>query len=126
MASLYVRKAVKGWLASGPVPFVDTVNLEEDPRDDVWCTVQWMPGSNEVLDYCRNTLERAAFQLVFFGKPGIGDEHLLEQAEIGLANLLGQSDNAKKLQLMGANTPEDFSIGNHFGIQFIVDYEYTP
>jgi hypothetical protein len=125
MSSLYVRKLAKVWATAGPVPFVDTVNLEEDPRHDVWCTIQWMSGSNEVLDYCRNTVERASFQLVFFGKPGIGDEILLEQAELGLLHIMAQSDNAKKLQLMGAGVPEDFSIGNHFGVQFIVDYEYT-
>jgi hypothetical protein len=125
MSSLYVRQKVKEWLAVGTIPFVDTVNIEADPTEETWCTVQWLSGTNEIIDYCQNSVENGAFLIIYLGRAGVGDETLLGIAEQGVRDLLSKIDNTGKLQLMGAGIPENFVIKNHFGVQFMVDYEFA-
>lgn len=125
MASKYVRDLVRSWLALDVVPFYNTDNEDQNPKDPVWCTVEWGVGSSTRLNYCGHRIESNSFNLCYVSKTGIGDAAALTAAEAGLATLLGRIDAAKKLQFVDWGPPDTFSDDKgRYIISVNVEYEY--
>lgn len=125
MADLYVRNLVRSWLVSGVVPYYDTVNIEQDPEEDLWCTVDWGFSFPSLMTYCGEVQHEGSFRVLYFGLPGIGDQAVLAAAEIDMASLMSQMDPNKQLALIGISSAEDVLEENYFGVAYSVDYEYT-
>lgn len=123
MSSRYVRTTVQNWLRQGNVPFYPTVNVEQNPTDDAWCTVMWAFGDKQVDTYCRTTTEYGTFNVIFFGIAGIGDDTLLSIAEPEMELLLLRQDPNNRLVLLEYNSPVDFRQDEHYCLEFQVSYE---
>jgi hypothetical protein len=124
MSSLYVRNLVRTWLAATPVPFYDTVNLEQNPTDPVWKTVDWGFPSRERDTFCGQYQESGAIGIAYFGQPGKGDSDLLVQAEADITALMAQLDPTAALVLEDRGAPFDFRQGNVYVVEFQVEYVY--
>jgi len=123
MASLILRQTIRDWLALGTVPFYDTVNLEQAPNDDYWCTVEWGFSSNQKLNYCGDREESGSFQVYYFGPVGLGDAAVLSLAESEIELLMSRLDLTGVVNLIESNTAEDFTDENYYGVTFLIEYE---
>lgn len=124
MTSRYVRTEVRNWLLQGNVPYYDTVNLEQNPTDPIWSTVDWGYADRQMTTYCHNHVEEGSFNVVFFGDPGVGDDALLAAAEADMDLLLLRVDPNARLTLTNYNAPFSFRQEEHFALEFNVTYEY--
>lgn len=127
MSSLYVRNTVRGWAASSPTPFYDTVNYEHNPRDSVWWTIEFEVELSERMTNCGDEQEQGVIELVFCGQPGNGDNAVLAAAEAEAKRLLTKSDAADQLHLVRAMPPEEFSAGDGdrwYRVVVGIEYQY--
>jgi hypothetical protein len=124
MSSRYVRTTVRNWLNQGNVPYYDTVNQEQDPTDDIWSTVDWGMQTRAMETYCRETVEDGAFTVIFFGRPGIGDDALLQASEAEMDLLMLRVDTSGRLVLLDRGVPIDFRQEDHFCVEYLIGYEY--
>jgi hypothetical protein len=124
MSSRYVRTTVRNWLGLGSVPFYDTVNVEQDPTDRIWNSVDWGAGFRDRETFC-GEVESGNFDVVFVGPPGIGDDELLEKAEAEIQVLMTRVDPSQKLSLLMFSAPQDFRTSQgKFCVSISVEYEY--
>lgn len=124
MSSRYVRRKVGEWMALMTVPYYPTVNVEQDPTDATWVTVEYNIPFNNTLTFCNNKLEEGSFTIAFFGQSGIGDDQLLTAAEADVDLFMSQVDSAGLLQLMRNSPPIDFRQHEFYVVEFTIDYEY--
>lgn len=114
MASKYIRDMIDTWVKdpSMKVPFYPTINMEQDPPDDIWFTVEFSSGYKEKLTYCGTTSENGEVEIVFFGRPGIGYDTLLTALEADIKTLMAMRDPAQKMVLLDSSPPAEFSDGS--------------
>jgi hypothetical protein len=124
MANLYVRRLVKSWLTAGAVPFFDTVSREQNPNDDIWCTVDWGAPYRTKESYCDKFTEDGTISIVFFGLSGIGDDALLTAAEAAMVALMLKFDITGALVLLDHGVGIDFRQSDHYCVEYQVPYEY--
>ena len=68
MSALYVRQTVREWLARPEltVPFYDTVNVEQNPSDEVWSTASFDASFRERLTFCEDSwIEEGDINVVY-------------------------------------------------------------
>lgn len=132
MSSLAVRQHVENWLqdAAMTVPFYGTVNVDQDPRDDIWMTVMFSANYREVLTYCEGIEEEEGeIELVYFGEPGTGYQALLTALEGDVATFMAQKDPSHKLTLKSRSAPYEWSGGSserHYALSVFIEYSYYP
>lgn len=130
MSSLYVRQTVRGWLADPAMatPFYNTTNEEQAPNDAIWCTLDFGYADRERLTFCQGDIsEEGEFEVVYLGRPGVGDVALLTAAEADMKTLMAQRDPSNKLILTARSAPDEFTQGDaqlEYGVSFSVDYTY--
>lgn len=131
MSSLYVRDLVRGWSQDAGLglvlPYVETVNVETDPRVPSWFTLAWVSAQATRITYCGSMEESGSFDFIALGKPGIGDRELLAAAEHDVAILLAQADPTGRLTLLRASPPQDFLQGGSvpwYTVSMVIDYLY--
>ena len=130
MSSRYVRQIFEQWLQDPAlsVPFYPTVNMEQNPTDDTWCTADFSGSYRDVLTFCNGVVsEDGEVELVYFGRPGIGYDTLLQQVENDVAILEGMEDPAGKLVIMGRSAPYEFSSGSaakEYSLSVFFEYRY--
>jgi hypothetical protein len=105
-------------------PFYNTVNMEQDPTDNMWATVEYNIPIKNTATFCGDTIEEGNFTVAFFGQPGIGDDVLLTAAEADMKFLYRQMDVSGVLTLTNISAPMDFRQGEWFVVEFMVDYEF--
>jgi hypothetical protein len=129
MSTLAARTLVHGWAAAQALPFYDTVNVEQNPTDPIWFTIEWDGAYGDPLTYCGDKLLEGSFSLVFFTRPGGTAIPLLAAAEPVVKNFMTSVDPGGKLVLLDNGVAEDFWSGGDaplFGIAFRVTYELNP
>jgi hypothetical protein len=109
MSSRAVRTLCRQWAAALPVPFHDTVGLDVDPTDPMWCSLEFMADYKEKLSYCDQWNEIGTITLMFFGSIGTGDDALLAAAEPAAQQFFSQTDPTGRLVLDSINPPDIFS-----------------
>lgn len=124
MASRYVRTKVRDWMNQGNIKFYDSVNFEIDPQDAIWSSAEWMYSTRTMDTFCGVALEEGTFTIAFFGRPGIGDDTLLEAAEAEIALLMSRVDTSGKLVLLDFDPPTDFREGEHYVAEVMCSYEF--
>lgn len=128
MAARYVRNLMDTWAQALNTPYYSTINVEQNPTDPQWMTLEYDYAQADVLDYCGNVIHYGVLSLVFFGQAGIGDDALLQAAETDLGLMMLNDDPNQKLVLYSHEAPEDFVIDGDvpfFGISCRINYEYT-
>ena len=129
MSAKYVRDLAKQWAQSLTVPFYDTVNIEQEPTDPIWCTLEFEYSSSEEITFCGLNVHLGTFSLVFFGSAGIGYESLFAAAETDAAVFYLNDDPNQKLTLTLLDTPEEFETTGgvpQFGVAIAINYDYVP
>jgi hypothetical protein len=127
MSSRAVRQFARTVLGTLTSPYFDTINVEQNPTDNVWVTAEFAALGSVKETYCEAWVEEGDIVLTFFGRPGIGDDALLQQAEADAARFYAGVDPAGKVVLVNKSAPEDFYIteeGPRFGVIFRFGYEF--
>lgn len=124
MSSRLVRRQVETWMGAMTTPFYNTVNMEQDPTDNMWVTVEYNIPLKNTATFCGDTIEEGNFTVAFFGQPGIGDDALLTAAELDMRVLMQQVDVSGSVTLTNRSAPMDFRQGEWYIVEFTVDYEY--
>jgi hypothetical protein len=128
MSSLYVRTVTEGWMkdAAMLVPYYETINMENNPKDSVWCTCDFSSTFREKLTFCDGAnSEEGEVEIVYFGSPGIGYQSLLQALETEMITLMSQRDS--KLSLTSRSAPFEYSGGSAdkmYALSVYVDYQY--
>jgi len=131
MSSLYVRRLVRQWAAAAAagegLPFYDTINQAQDPKEPTWVTAEFPNATTQASTYCSDE-ETGVFDLAFLTRGGQGDERVLEEAEAVMAGFMTQEDPTHALQLGRAAPPQEFPAGDvpWFVVLFSVPYVYQP
>jgi hypothetical protein len=130
VSSLYVRQKFEQWLqdAALSVPFYPTINEEQNPADDIWCTAQFTSGYRDVLTFCNGIVsEDGEVEVVYFGRPGVGYNSLLAAVEADVNLLAAMTDTSGKLVINGRSAPFEFSLGSarkDYSLSVFFDYSY--
>ncbi len=96
MSSSYVRTKVRTWcnevaVATG-IPFHDTVNVNVNPSEDVWFTVEFISESHEGIVGRPQFIENGFVNVVFVARPGIGDSACIAAVEDVIPALFAKTD----------------------------------
>ena len=127
MSSVYVRQKVREWaeLPSVGIPYYDTINVEENPTDNIWFTAEFEPEFSEKITFCGQTAEEGMITFVFQTSAGVGDEALIIAAENAVANILEQNDPTSDLTLELAYAPDEYTGGSaDSGYRVSISVEY--
>jgi len=127
MSSRYVRNLMETWLKDPAmaVPYYLTVNEEQDPQDDVWCTCDFSSNYRETMTFCEGvTSEEGEVEVVYYGLPGKGYDALIQMLEADMLVLMARRD--PKLALLNRSAPFEFSGGSAdemYAMSVYVDYQ---
>lgn len=126
MSSKYVRDMVKGWAAQSTVPFYDTINRNQNPRDNIWFTIEFEVETSELQSFCGVNTEEGVIEMIFCGLPGQGDGAVLAAAEAEALRMMSNSDPTGLLFLKRPMPPEEFSAGDaDSSYRVVVGIEYV-
>ena len=110
------------------VPYYPTLNEEQNPKDDNYCTARFTSSFRETITFCQgDKLEEGEIEVIYFGKPGIGDNALIQALEADMITMMAQRDPATKLTLTQRSAPFEFSGGSalaRYGQSVYIDYVY--
>jgi hypothetical protein len=128
MSRKYVRDTVRNWIAALPSPaspFYETINVDENPTDLLWYTVDFQSEFTSTSTYCDQKEEQGVIDFVFSGAPGVGDSAVISAAESVVDAFMKNKDPTGKLSLQNVLAPDEFSGGtaNKY-YQVIVGVEY--
>lgn len=125
MSNSYVRNIIEAYInANFATPFYETVNFDSSPDVDEWCAIDWGFSYPRKLTYCDEFAFDGTFQVIFFGRVGIGDDTLLASSETDIATLNTFLDATGQLEIESITMPEDFRQDVWYGISYSVDYLY--
>ena len=116
MSASYVRSKIEQWCEEAAqtttVPFYKTINIDVDPPDPVWWTVEFMSLYQEGLLCKRGYMEEGVARMVFIGQPGIGWEDTITAVESVIPELMGKVDPSRRLELTDYEPIAEESIGS--------------
>ncbi len=125
MSNSYVRNMFRSWLNALPEPYYDTVNLDQSPPDDLWVTAVFISYGVDFIDTCGQQEETGEVQVIWLGKPGVGDAALLAAVEAGTQALLAREDPAGKLIVTGRTAASDYAGPDTPHFEVAVSFVYT-
>lgn len=131
MSALYVRTKMREWLNDESIqtPFYDTVNLEQNPQDDIWMTADFEVTFRERQTFCEGSwVEEGDVGLTFTGLAGVGDGALLAAAELDVKQLLTFRDASGQLVITGVGGVNEVSGGSAnigYQIEYLFEYKYS-
>lgn len=127
MSSLYVRQKVREWaeLSAVGIPYYDTINVEENPNDNIWFTAEFEPEFSEKNTFCGEISEEGLITFVFEAAAGVGDEALLTAAQNAVKKILEQNDPSQDLVLEMDYAPDEYTGGTaDTGYRISISVEY--
>jgi hypothetical protein len=130
MSSRYVRNLVEQWMTDPAmlVPYHASVNLDIDPPEDTWCTVEFSSSFRETLTFCQGAVEEnGEIEVIYFGDAGAGYDTLIQALEADIKTLMAKRDTANKLILTGRSPPDEYFGGSaerHYGLSVFIEYIY--
>lgn len=89
-------------MMSGPlgVQFYDTINLEQNPSDTTWWTIEFIAEAYIGETYCApGFIEMGAFRVIVMSKPGVGDEDAIYALENIVREFYNMEDPTQRLAL---------------------------
>ena len=127
MSSLYVRQKVREWaeLSAVGIPYYDTINVEENPIDNIWFTAEFEPEFSEKNTFCGEISEEGLINFVFESAAGVGDEALIAAAQNAVKKILEQNDPSQDLVLEMDYAPDEYTGGTaDTGYRISISVEY--
>jgi hypothetical protein len=130
MSSSLVRKSSKNVAnqvaaAEPDWKFYDTVNIDQDPIDDKWFTIEYNSEHTEMSTFCGESEETGLIDLIFNCPGGDGDDVIEECERIAKAFInIGQSLKLKNLSFTRMVAPEGFNHSTTRYFQVIIGVEY--
>lgn len=130
MSSRYVRQMFEQWLQDPAlsVPYFGTINQEQTPGVDTWCTASFGATYRDVLTFCNGAIsEDGEVEVIYFGRPGIGYDVLIQALEADVALLEANKDPTGHLVILGRSAPEEYSAGSadkEYALSVFFDYQY--
>ena len=127
MSSLYVRQKVREWaeLSAVGIPYYDTINVEENPTDNIWFTAEFEPEFSEKNTFCGEISEEGLINFVFEAAAGVGDEALITAAQSAVKKILEQNDPSQDLVLTMDYAPDEYTGGTaDTGYRISISVEY--
>lgn len=128
MSRKYVRDMAREWIKeSAEIPYYDTINIEEDPQDQFWCTIEFSHEYTDLNTYCNSKEEHGVIDIIVSGQPGTGDEDVMEYATNIVNTFMNNRDPSGKLTLLYDQAPEEFSGGDankYYQVTVGVEYLY--
>ena len=128
MSRKYVRDMAREWIqTSSDIPFYDTINVEEDPQDRFWCTIEFSHEYTTSENYCNHKEEHGVIDVIISGQPGTGDGDVLDYATEIAAKFMTNKDPSGKLTLLNDQAPEEFSGGDankYYQVTVGIEYVY--
>lgn len=125
MSSRVVRNLARNWVGTLSTPYFDTINMEQNPSVEFWCTLSFISYGFSKLSYCSQWQEDGEIELIFFGPAGTGDG-LLTRAEADAALFFNNADPSGRVVLTGRSAPEELSStefsGPLYGVLFRFGY----
>jgi hypothetical protein len=128
MSTRAVRTLARKWASELDVPYIDTINFEVNPEDDIWFTLEFSAYGMDKLSYCNTWQEVGSIQLDFFGVAGVGDDVLLEVAEPAARKFFESVDPNGRMTFTTIAAPDDFTPTggvSKFGVSFLISYTYS-
>jgi hypothetical protein len=128
MSRKYVRDMARAWIQeSAEIPYYDTINIEEDPQDPFWCTIEFSHEYTDLNTYCNSKEEHGVIDIIVSGQPGTGDDDVMEYATNIVNKFMNNRDPSGKLTLLNDQAPEEFSGGDankYYQVTVGVEYLY--
>jgi len=130
VSSKYVRDLVEEWLGDVAmvIPYYPTINEEQNPDDDMWCSAEFGSNLRDTVTFCGGTvIEEGEIVVDYLGQAGKGDDVLLTALEVDMITLMAKRDPANKLVLTQRSAPFEFSGGSAdrwYGLSIYVDYQF--
>jgi hypothetical protein len=128
MSSRYVRNLTEQWAAAPAlgVPFYPTVNMEQNPSDQIWFTLEWDAFGATKDTFCETFTEDGEVRMVFFGPAGAGYDALLAAAETAARLFYGNIDPAGRLVLSSLGAPDEFGgqDQSYFVVEIAIEYTF--
>ena len=130
MSSSYVRQMIKDWLRDPTmgIKFYNTINEEQDPLDEFWCTVSFGNPFREVATFCEGSwTEEGEMEVIYFGPPGVTDDAFVVAVEADVDKLMAKRDAANKMVLIRRSAPFEFSDGSadqKYALSIYIDYTF--
>lgn len=128
MSSWYVRNMAEQWVQGLATPYYNTINIEQNPSDPQWLTLDFIVFDTRKETFCEDKEETGSIRLLFLGNPGVGFDELFVAAESDAAVFYSNVDGTGALTLELLNSPMEF--GNkdtpYFGVEISIDYSYRP
>ena len=114
MSSRTVRTMFRGWAATLPTTFIDTINNQvTPPTTGIWSTAVFNVYDSSRITFCNDPhMEEGEITMVYFSSPGIGDDAVLQAAEADIKLLAAKKDPAGHFVLTDHGSPEDWSNGD--------------
>jgi hypothetical protein len=128
MSTRAVRTLSRQWATGQAVPYVDTVNFEVNPANDIWFTLEFSAYGMDKLSYCNAWQEVGTIQLDFFGIAGVGDDALLEAAEPVARKFFESAEQDSRMTFTTISAPDDFTPTGgvpKFGVSFTISYTFN-
>ena len=129
MSRKYVRDMAREWIieSSPDIPFYDTINIEENPAEPYWCTLEFNHEYTDRNTYCNAQEEHGVIDVVVSGIPGEGDNAVLAYATAIAQDFMNKKDPNGKLTLLNDQAPEEFTGGDankYYQVNVGIEYIY--
>jgi hypothetical protein len=132
MSASYVRNKVEQWCQQAStlhsVPFYPTINLDVDPQDNVWFTVEFISLYHEGMLCKKEYMEQGVVRVVFIGQPGIGWTATISALELIIPELMGKIDPTQRLQFKDFEPITEESLGSaepSYMVSVAINYQHN-
>ena len=125
----FIRGEIANYLtlSGAPFPFYETINTDQSPTDDLWCTVEFAVFDIEHRCYSGTLrIERGAATITIFGKPGVGDSAVVAAAD-ALQNYFDGLINDGDVVIANVLPATEATAGdatNFYGVEIELEYDY--
>lgn len=117
MSASHVRNTTRNWAQAisaiaGNPQYYDTINVEVDPSDAVWWTMEYQAEFFQGTFCARNYLENGFIRLIVFAQPGTGDTACVAGLETIVPQMLAQIDPTQRLVIETYEPAQEASGGS--------------
>lgn len=132
MSASGVRSQTRTWCREVAVttgfPFIDTVNEQNRPKDEIWWSVEFEAINSEGTFCDTGYIENGFIRFVVFGLPGVGDLQAIQALEAIIIEVMKKKDATNKLSLTAYSPVNDYSAGsadNFYQVECSIDYAFS-
>ena len=133
MSASYVRKTARQWANEVSAlfvqyPYYDTINLEQDPPEDIWWSLEFISDFMEGT-FCRpGYIERGIIVVTVMAAPGTGDADAITAMEDIVPQMMAKIDPTQRLVIERYEPLEEASggsAGKHYRVSVALEYQHS-